>query len=132
MLQLATFVLVVALGWGVASGHRWVLVSAEVSYNGQRVPEASVYRSAIGDVLVDMRNVPGEGRIFVIYSEYNRVGLPSVSSLYFLPGCLLTRESPPLGVFLDDRVKFGVDPQLRVTANSFEFSSQGRIRIVSE
>jgi hypothetical protein len=132
MLQIATLVLVVALGWAVGSGHCWLKVSSEVSYNGQRVPDAHVYRSAIGDVLIDMRNVPGEGRVFVIYSEYNRVGLPSGSSLYFLSGCLLTRESPPLGVFLDDGVKFGGDPQLRVTANSFEFSSEGRIRIVTE
>jgi hypothetical protein len=52
--------------------------------------------------------------------------------LLLLPGFAVSRYVRPLVVYMDDPVKAGWDLQLQVTANSIEFSSFGRIRIVTE
>ena len=115
------------------SNDRWwrKLNGARITYNGHEVPAAEVYRSPTGELLLNLQ-LSGERSLFVIYPAEKRVGMPNERHFFLLPGYAFSRYVPPLVVFMDDPVKGGWDLQLQVTANSIEFSSGGRIRIVTE
>lgn len=118
----------------ITRGHWWrKLSTVQVIYDGQRVPDADVYRSPGGELLLNLNEVRGEARLFVIYPKINKVGVPNPRHFFFLPGYTYSRYVPPLVVYTDDPVKSGEAPGLQVTSNSVEFRSAGRhIQILIE
>jgi hypothetical protein len=95
------------------------------------VTAADVYRSPTCELLLNLQ-LSGERSLFVIYPAEKKVGMPNEGHFFLPPGYAFSRYVPPLVVFMDDPVQGGWDLQLQVTANSIEFSSAGRIRIVTE
>lgn len=116
----------------LSSGHWWRKLSgAQVTYNGNTVSKAAVYRSPKGELLLRLE-MPNEHPLLVIYPAEKKIGMPNERHFFFLPGYAFSRYVTPLVVFMDDPVKGGWDLQLQETANSIEFSSAGKIRIVTE
>jgi hypothetical protein len=114
-----------------SSAHWWRKLSgAQVTYNGRSLPDADVYRSSTGELLLNLK-LSGEHGLLVIYPAEKKVGMPNQQHFLLLPGYAFSRYVRPLVVFMNDPVKGGWDLQLQATPNSIEFSSKGRIRIVT-
>jgi len=113
-------------------GHWWKkLSSAQVVYKGQSFPNAGVYRSPNGELLVNLTDVPDERTWFVIYPSEKKVGLPNPRHFLLLPGYAYSRyESPPV-VFMKS-AKAETDPKVAVSQNSVEFTAlrDGRVQII--
>ena len=126
-----TFALLFATLFFLTAGHWWRKVwSAKVAYGGQPAPNARVYRSFDGDILIDL-NAYGESLYIVSYREkLDRwfVGQPNAPNFHFLPGFVLTRNAPEPFVEMGGP-KIDVDPSMVVQSNSIEFTSGARVRV---
>lgn len=112
--------------------HWWSRVSnAQVIYGGERLPNADVYRSPNGEFLVNLKDLPNERELFVIYPEENKAGLPNERHFIFLPGYAYSRYVSPPVVFMNS-AKAETDPMVAVTPRSIQFSTlQGqRVQII--
>jgi hypothetical protein len=58
--------------------------------------------SPTGELLLNLNEVRGEGRLFVIYPKINKVGVPNPRHVFFLPGDSYSRYVPPRVVYTDD------------------------------
>ena len=113
-------------------GHWWKKVNgARVVYAGRNLPNADVYRSPTGELLVNLNELPDERALFVIYPSENKVGLPNERHFIFLPGYVYSRYVSPLVVFMDS-VKADTDPMLAISPTSVEFTTlrERRVQIV--
>src|SRR5215813_4174113 len=86
-------VIIVTLLFTVAffltAGHWWIKVwSAKVLYGGRPAPNASVYRSFDGDMLINLQAYGDE--LYVVSYKKNVdkwfVGLPNAPNFHFMPG----------------------------------------------
>ena len=106
----------------MSSAHWWKrLSSAQIAYEGQTLPEADVYRSPTGEILLTLPDTTDERSLYVIYPAENKIGLTNDRHFWFLPGYVFSRYVHPLVLFVDDPVKSGHDPKLLVSENAIEF-----------
>jgi hypothetical protein len=114
----------------ISGGHWWKRVpTAYVAYDGRNLPDAAVYRSPNGQLLINLQERVDEGALFVIYPVENKIGLPNKRHFFFLPGYVFSRYVPPLILFADDPVKSGQDPELVISEHRIEFLTLSRRKV---
>jgi len=107
----------------MSRGHWWKKLSnAHVVYDGQSLPNASVYRSPNDELLVSLGDLPDERSLFVVYPAEKNVGLPNERHFVFLPGYVYSRYRSPLVVLMGS-VKAETDPKVARSQNSVEFTT---------
>jgi len=112
-------------------GHWWIKVwSAKVLYGGQPAPNANVYRSFDGDILINLKAYGDD--LYVVSYEKNVdkwfVGHPNSPNFHFMPGFVLTENAPEPFVEMGGP-KIDVDPILVVRSNLIEFTSTSKVRV---
>jgi hypothetical protein len=112
--------------------HWWKrLSSARVIYNGQEIVGVGTYRSPSGELLVNLKDIPNEGVIFIVYPTERKVGLPNDNHFVILPGFVFSRYVSPMVVFMKS-AKAETDPNVVAKPDSVEFTtlSGKRVQII--
>lgn len=96
----------------------WVrLPNTRVTSNGAVVSSARVFRNLHGDLLIDLRQEPGE--IFLIRD--GEVGIPNPSSVLELPFLAISKNAPLQSGNLESAKADSVDPHLSVGDRELHF-----------
>ena len=108
----------------------WKVRSARVTYNGAQSPNARVYRSSDGRLLVNL-GTNGDYAYQVYYASPGKKWIVADSptqSLYFLPGVVLSENVPPPNVGMGG-AKIETNPELVVRDRSLEFTTMKLARV---
>ncbi|MGH9967449.1 MAG: hypothetical protein ACREBG_06405 [Pyrinomonadaceae bacterium] len=113
--------------------HWWRKLSGtKTIYDGQVLTTSAVYRSPNGELLVNLKGVPDEPPIYIVYPSRNDVGLPNERHFIFLPEYAFSRYVFPPVVFM--KVKAEIDPGLIFRSDSVEFTTlrERRVQVIFE
>lgn len=106
--------------------HWWILSRGVViTCSSSPCRAAKVYQSRRGDILVSTN----DDDWYVVFPGDRRIGLANRSNFLRLPGCVFSRNAPPLFALMNP-VK-SITPELIVEEEYVEFNSlnEGRVRI---
>lgn len=124
-------VLLIGFAYFATAEHWWWKVrSARVTYNRAPSPNALVYRSQDGRLLVNLETngdyayevyYPAQGTKWIVADAPTR-------TIHFLPGVALTENVPTPSVEMGG-VKIETDPELIVRDRSLEFTTRKLARV---
>ena len=98
------------------------LSGAQIIFDGNAVPESTLYKSFNGDYVLLIQYDGEEKALYVIRPSEKAVGIQSRIKFSKLPFCLISFEYPVYPIISDSEKGASINPKLIIEDNLFQFT----------